>query len=192
MDVGCMQISLLFHPTAFATLEQAFDPKANAAYGARFLADLYGQTGDWLAAAAAYHSQTPDLGAAYQQRILALWPQAGQLGKAQAPRAAPRTIDADSQYTPAMRAMLDRQQADHKKLANLATPTLHAMQMQQRADLARLLGLALPRSAAAPAARPATLPSRNPAMVAQALAAPLWTAPPWTGSGSGLLAEARR
>jgi hypothetical protein len=73
IDVGCMQISLLFHPTAFATLDEAFDPSMNAAYGARYLNALYRQTGDWLAAAAAYHSQTPELGTEYQQRVLALW-----------------------------------------------------------------------------------------------------------------------
>jgi hypothetical protein len=196
MDVGCMQISLLFHPFAFATLEQAFDPKANAAYGARFLAALYGQTGDWLAAAAAYHSQTPELGAAYQQRIMAIWPQADQLGRAPGPRAAGShtaagAIQADSQYAPAMRAMLERQQADQKKLAGLAAgvtaPALRAMLTQQRADQARLLGIALPRGATAPAARAAVVPVRNPAMVAQAQAAPVWR-----GSGGSLLAEARR
>ena len=30
IDVGCFQISLLYHPAAFDSLEQAFDPAANA------------------------------------------------------------------------------------------------------------------------------------------------------------------
>src|SRR4029077_17539047 len=34
IDVGCFQISLLYHPAAFASLEQAFDPDANARYAA--------------------------------------------------------------------------------------------------------------------------------------------------------------
>jgi hypothetical protein len=35
IDVGCMQIDLYYHPTAFASLEDAFDPAANADYAAR-------------------------------------------------------------------------------------------------------------------------------------------------------------
>ena len=73
IDVGCMQISLLFHPTAFASLDQAFDPVQNANYGARFLMQLFGQTNVWPRAAAAYHSQTPDLGADYARKVLAAW-----------------------------------------------------------------------------------------------------------------------
>ena len=38
IDVGCLQINLRHHPEAFASLEEAFDPLANARYGARFLA----------------------------------------------------------------------------------------------------------------------------------------------------------
>ncbi len=37
IDVGCLQVNLMFHPAAFASLEQAFDPMANARYAARFL-----------------------------------------------------------------------------------------------------------------------------------------------------------
>src|SRR5579884_4260905 len=35
IDVGCMQINLMHHPDAFATLDEAFDPLANARYAAR-------------------------------------------------------------------------------------------------------------------------------------------------------------
>jgi soluble lytic murein transglycosylase-like protein len=73
IDVGCMQVSLLYHPDAFSSLEQAFDPVANAAYGARFLVQLFGQTNAWPLAAAAYHSLTPDIGADYAKKVLAAW-----------------------------------------------------------------------------------------------------------------------
>ena len=73
IDVGCMQISLLHHPDAFATLDQAFDPATNADYGAGFLRRLYTQTGDWAAAAAQYHSATPTLAAEYRQKVMAAW-----------------------------------------------------------------------------------------------------------------------
>ncbi len=73
MDVGCMQVNLLHHPAAFRSLEQAFDPQANAAYAARFLNSLHGRTGAWPAAAAAYHSFTPERGAQYARLIAAVW-----------------------------------------------------------------------------------------------------------------------
>ncbi len=73
IDVGCFQISLLWHPTAFASLEQAFDPDANAAYAARFLLGLFSQTGSWDAAVEAYHSADPALGFAYRQQVFSTW-----------------------------------------------------------------------------------------------------------------------
>ncbi len=73
IDVGCLQVNLQYHPAAFTSLEQAFDPAANAAYAARFLVSLFHQTGSWPRAAAAYHSMTPGLGDAYATKVLAAW-----------------------------------------------------------------------------------------------------------------------
>jgi hypothetical protein len=73
IDVGCFQISLLYHPTAFASLEQAFDPDANARYAAGFLLNLFGRTGAWEAAVEAYHSADPALGFAYRKQVFATW-----------------------------------------------------------------------------------------------------------------------
>ena len=75
IDVGCMQVNLMFHPTAFASLDQAFDPVANANYAARFLSDLYAQTHSWTQATALYHSATPELGADYQRKVAAVLPE---------------------------------------------------------------------------------------------------------------------
>jgi hypothetical protein len=80
IDVGCMQVNLMHHPNAFASLEMAFEPQANATYAAQFLNELYAQTGHWTAAAALYHSATPDLGADYQRKVLAAWPEEQRLG----------------------------------------------------------------------------------------------------------------
>lgn len=57
LDVGCMQVSLLHHPAAFATLENAFEPALNADYAARFLLALQSGTagGNWQVAAGFYH-----------------------------------------------------------------------------------------------------------------------------------------
>ena len=73
IDVGCMQVNLLHHPQAFRTLDEAFDPLANARYAARFLRGLYARTGAWPAAASGYHSFTPELGARYGRLIAAVW-----------------------------------------------------------------------------------------------------------------------
>jgi hypothetical protein len=69
IDVGCMQVNLMYHPDAFPTLDDAFDPAANTAYAVRFLMGLYNQTKDWNLAAAYYHSQTQELGEDYQRRL---------------------------------------------------------------------------------------------------------------------------
>lgn len=82
IDVGCMQINLMHHPHAFANLDEAFDPAANVRYAAAFLQVLYRQTLNWGSAVADYHSATPDMGAAYGQRVAAIWPLAGHYGLA--------------------------------------------------------------------------------------------------------------
>ena len=74
IDVGCMQVDLPMHPAAFRSLEQAFDPAANADYAARFLRELREGPagGNWFAAIGMYHSRTPDLAAAYRQAVAAV------------------------------------------------------------------------------------------------------------------------
>lgn len=84
IDVGCMQINLAYHPVAFASLEEAFDPMSNATYAAAFLNRLHLQIGDWGDAAAAYHSQTPGLADDYRRRVVAGWSAAAAYGVTQA------------------------------------------------------------------------------------------------------------
>ena len=69
IDIGCMQVNLMHHPAAFATLDDAFEPALNARYAAQFLKALYRQTGDWNLAAANYHSSNIDRGEDYQRRV---------------------------------------------------------------------------------------------------------------------------
>jgi hypothetical protein len=73
IDVGCFQVSLLYHPDAFPRLADGFDALANARYAAGFLAALAARSGSWELAAALYHSATPALGAPYADRVLAAW-----------------------------------------------------------------------------------------------------------------------
>lgn len=70
IDVGCMQINLVYHPKAFKNLEEAFNPYKNMEYGAKFIKKLYVQKGhDWNKAAAAYHSSEPERANAYAQKL---------------------------------------------------------------------------------------------------------------------------
>jgi hypothetical protein len=75
IDVGCMQVNLMYHPEAFASLDQAFDPFINATYAAGFLQRLFAQTGSWPAATAAYHSAVAELGQPYQRKVQAVLPE---------------------------------------------------------------------------------------------------------------------
>ena len=72
IDVGCMQVNLMHHPDAFASLDEAFDPQRNAQYAGRFLRQLFAQTRDWVAAAGAYHSSTPGLATDYLKQVAAV------------------------------------------------------------------------------------------------------------------------
>lgn len=73
IDVGCMQVNLMYHPNAFASLDEAFDPTANARYAVRFLNELYAASHDWSRAIASYHSDTPGLGEAYRALVMGRW-----------------------------------------------------------------------------------------------------------------------
>jgi hypothetical protein len=80
IDTGCAQVNLMHHPDAFASLEQAFDPTANADYAARFLRQLRDTTagGNWMTAVGYYHSQTPELAETYRQQVQAVTARGGE------------------------------------------------------------------------------------------------------------------
>lgn len=69
IDLGCMQINMHWHPDAFDTVADGFNPARNVDYAAAYLARLYKAKGDWRAAAASYHSRTEELGQAYLARL---------------------------------------------------------------------------------------------------------------------------
>lgn len=74
IDVGCLQVNLHHHPRAFASLDEAFDPVANARYAGLFLTRLHQNARNWETAASHYHSQTPERAEAYRLKVLAAWP----------------------------------------------------------------------------------------------------------------------
>jgi len=68
-DVGCFQINYKWHGEHFASIDEMFDPLANALYAARFLKTLHAEKGDWAAAAGAYHSRSPEFADKYAARF---------------------------------------------------------------------------------------------------------------------------
>jgi hypothetical protein len=77
IDVGCFQVNLHYHPSAFASLAEAFDPAANARYADAFLTRLHDQTSDWTSAVALYHSADPFEGQRYSSRVMQAWSAGG-------------------------------------------------------------------------------------------------------------------
>lgn len=73
VDLGCFQLNLYWHAGAFLSVEDMLDPQRNATYAAEFLAAKHAETGDWSAAAAAYHSATPEHAEAYLARFEETW-----------------------------------------------------------------------------------------------------------------------
>jgi hypothetical protein len=69
IDVGCMQINLKYHPDAFASLAEAFDPETNVRYAARYLKDLRQAWNGWSEAVRHYHSADAERGLAYEKRV---------------------------------------------------------------------------------------------------------------------------
>ena len=141
IDVGCMQVNLQQHPDAFASLDIAFDPQANVAYAARFLNQLYRQTGDWPQAAAAYHSQTPAIGAEYERRVMAVWPlaarlpaEAAQFAPHVAPVAAPLPPVVSAIYTPEFARRLAQNAADRAARATAHSRGVQPSPSQQRME----------------------------------------------------------
>lgn len=76
IDVGCMQINLRYHGSAFESLESALDPTQNVAYAARFLHRLRRLGGSWVRAVGNYHSNTPRLSGPYRVKVLRAYSEA--------------------------------------------------------------------------------------------------------------------
>ena len=73
IDVGCMQINLMYHPEAFIDLDDAFDPEPNVAYAASYLRQLRDDKHSWSIAVAHYHSATPERGQLYRKKVFDAW-----------------------------------------------------------------------------------------------------------------------
>ncbi len=137
IDVGCMQINLMYHPRAFASLDDAFTPSVNVTYAVGFLSDLFSQTGSWPAATAAYHSQTSQIGAEYEKRVTMLYPM--ETAEAAKPIKGDDTVDL-SGPTPEMLRLNQESQQDQERLRALfESPALETASAPKRGRSLRLV-----------------------------------------------------
>lgn len=73
IDVGCMQINLKYHPDAFANLNQAFEPRYNIAYAAKFLNGKYKRNNSWETSIRHYHNIHKVHSDKYITRVYDVW-----------------------------------------------------------------------------------------------------------------------
>lgn len=69
IDVGIMQVNLLYNGSRFKDTWQALDPYTNIRVAADILKDNFARENDVARAVAHYHSRTPWRGASYLQRV---------------------------------------------------------------------------------------------------------------------------
>ncbi len=84
-DIGCFQINYKWHGQAFDSVDQMFDPMANARYAAQYLLRLLAEKGDWKSAVGAYHSRTPKFARKYSARFMRIYAGLGGGGDIPAP-----------------------------------------------------------------------------------------------------------
>ncbi len=66
-------MNLLYHPHAFTSLEDAFDPASNARAAAAFLHTLQASGSGWADTVGRYHSADPARGIPYASMVMASW-----------------------------------------------------------------------------------------------------------------------
>ncbi|MSO77606.1 MAG: hypothetical protein EXQ87_11985 [Alphaproteobacteria bacterium] len=69
VSIGCMQILVKYHVHRVGTTRDLIQPHINVAYGARYLRELFEQTGDWWLAVARYHTSDAVKQAIYLCRV---------------------------------------------------------------------------------------------------------------------------
>lgn len=69
IDIGCFQINIRWHGTAFPSLDTMFDPDRNALYAAQFLLRLSDEMGSWDGAIGAYHSRHAEAASGYLTKV---------------------------------------------------------------------------------------------------------------------------
>ena len=74
IDVGCMQLNVRWHAKYFKSLEQMINPLDNVRYAARYLEQLYKETGSWENAVKFYHSRNTEFNSVYYAKYKKMKP----------------------------------------------------------------------------------------------------------------------
>lgn len=112
IDVGCMQIYLMYHPKALDSLEQAFDPGANARYAGQLFSKLRLANKSIMRAIAHYHSTARERNRPYTRKVIKLWNQARRRHYA----------EQREKKLPAWQAGRARRKAEKAHVREIATP----------------------------------------------------------------------
>lgn len=68
--VGCMQVFTDYHADQFPEAKDMLDPRYNVYYAAKYLRELYQQTGSWTKAVGRYHASKPEAQIGYICKVV--------------------------------------------------------------------------------------------------------------------------
>lgn len=123
IDVGCMQINLKYHPTAFNSVEDALDPAQNVAYAAVFLKKNYQETNSWGEAATRYHSKTAYKAFRYEDKLLDTWNRLTKYGNPADPKQSAQVKDVSKETVDKINKKVRQiKQKAHKKTIETIKP----------------------------------------------------------------------
>jgi hypothetical protein len=128
IDVGCLQVNLMYHPDAFHDLEEAFDPASNARYAVKFLTQLREKSGSWEVASAWYHSANDQDGAPYRAKVVTAMTE-----EAKGPASYASLIGSEPMAWPVAASSLRGMLAGHGNVIMLARATSGAILAQSNA-----------------------------------------------------------
>jgi hypothetical protein len=109
IDVGCMQVNLLHHRNVFKNLEEAFTPKTNVSYAAKYFMDLKKTFNSWTRAVGFYHSRHPKYYKPYCSLVLNAWKDVRNRHVNMSPmvRQASSNIKSNISFLPSFYSMID-------------------------------------------------------------------------------------
>lgn len=69
IDVGCMQLNIRWHARYFPDIASMLSPFENVSYAAKYLEQLYHETGSWEKTVKFYHSRNPKFNSVYYAKF---------------------------------------------------------------------------------------------------------------------------
>lgn len=109
IDVGCMQVNLMHPSKAFKNLEEAFTPRANIDYAAKFFLSLKNMYSSWTHAVGYYHSKISKHYKPYCSMVYNAWTKARNIQVKESPRIerAASTVKSNISFLPSYYSLVD-------------------------------------------------------------------------------------